>query len=357
MTSAELHRNTLAAPAVSPDDRPIAYWLLLCCGMIFAMVVIGGITRLTESGLSIAEWRPVAGILPPLSEAEWRRVFDLYRQIPQYELINRGMSLAEFKEIFWWEYIHRLWGRLIGFVFALPFLYFLIRGRIRRRLMPHLLVMFGLGGLQGLLGWYMVQSGLSVRTDVSQYRLTAHLGAALAIYAYIFWVALTLLRPTAPVQSAPGAAGLRRHLIAVTGLAVLTLLFGGLVAGLKAGLIYNTFPLMNGRLIPDGLLFLEPAWINLLENPETVQFTHRVLAISLVAATLWLWMRARSVALAGRAHLVLHLLTGMALVQASLGIATLLLVVPISLAAAHQGGAVILLTLILWALHEMRGAR
>jgi heme a synthase len=357
LTSAELHRNAPDMPAVADDDRPIAYWLLACCAMIFAMVVIGGITRLTESGLSIAEWRPLAGILPPLSEADWHRVFDLYRQIPEYELINRGMSLAEFKEIFWWEYIHRLWGRLIGFVFALPFLYFLIRGRIRRRLLPHLLVMFALGGLQGLLGWYMVQSGLSVRTDVSQYRLTAHLGAALAIHAYIFWIALTLLRPVAPAQTAPGAAGLRRHLKAVTGLAVLTLLFGGLVAGLNAGLIYNTFPLMDGQLVPDGLLFLEPAWINLFENPETVQFVHRVLAITLVAATLWLWIRARSVPLAGKAHLALHLLAGMALVQASLGVATLLLVVPIPLAAAHQGGAVVLLTLILWALHEMRGAR
>lgn len=324
--------------------------------MIFAMVVIGGITRLTQSGLSIAEWRPLTGIIPPLTEADWQRVFDLYRQIPEYQFINHGMTLAAFKGIFWWEYIHRLWGRLIGFAFALPFLYFLIRGRIRRPLVPHLVAMFALGGLQGLLGWYMVESGLSVRTDVSQYRLTAHLAAALAIYAYIFWTALTLLRPAAPAQASPGAAGLRRHLLVVAGLAVATLLYGGLVAGLNAGMIYNTFPLMNGRVLPDGVLFLEPAWTNLFENPGTVQFIHRVLAITLVCATLWLRVRALRVPLAGRAGLALNLLTAMVLVQASLGISTLLLVVPIPLAATHQAGAVVVLTLILWTLHELRGA-
>lgn len=342
--------------ASTTGDRPVAVWLLICCAMIFAMVVIGGITRLTESGLSITEWRPLTGILPPLNEAEWQRVFDLYQRIPEYQLINRGMTLEEFKGIFWWEYIHRLWGRLIGVVFALPFLYFLVRGRIRRPLMPHLVAMFVLGGLQGLLGWYMVQSGLSERTDVSQYRLAAHLAAAFAIYAYIFWIALTLMRPLPAAQPDPGAAGLRRHLLAVAGLTGLTLLYGGFVAGLNAGMVYNTFPLMNGRLLPDGPLFLEPVWINLFENPGTVQFIHRVLAIALVGTTLWLWVRARAVALAGHAGVALTLLTGMVLIQASLGIATLLLVVPIPLAAAHQAGAVVVLTLILWALHELRAA-
>jgi len=328
-------------------DRAIALWLLACCAMIFAMVVIGGITRLTESGLSITEWRPLSGVIPPLSDAEWQQAFARYQQIPEYQQLNRGMTLAEFKGIFWWEYIHRLWGRLIGVVFAVPFLYFLARGRIRRTLVPHLVAMFALGGLQGALGWFMVRSGLSQRTDVSQYRLTAHLLAALAIYSYMFWVALSLLRPAS--SAAPEARRLRPHLIVLAVVLILTLSFGGFVAGLNGGLVYNTFPLMGGQLVPSDA-FATP-W-SPFEDPVTAQFIHRWLAIGVVllAATLWLRRRGR----ADAAARPIALLAAMALVQAGLGIATLLLQVPIPLAAAHQAGAVVLWTLTLWSLHATR---
>ena len=330
-------------------DRAIALWLFACCAMIFAMVVIGGITRLTESGLSITEWRPLSGVIPPLSDAEWQQAFARYQQIPEYRQLNPGMTLAEFKGIFWWEYVHRLWGRLIGVVFAVPFLYFLARGRLRRPLVPHLVAMFALGGLQGALGWYMVESGLSLRTDVSQYRLTAHLLAALAIYSYMFWVALSLLRPAAAGAPEPGARRLRPHLIVLAGALILTLSFGGFVAGLDGGLVYNSFPLMGGRLVP-GDAFATP-W-SPFEDPVTAQFIHRWLAVTVVVLALTLWLRRRRIADAAARPIAL--LAAMALVQASLGIATLLLQVPIPLAAAHQAGAVVLWTLTLWALHRMR---
>jgi cytochrome c oxidase assembly protein subunit 15 len=341
--------------AAAPATRPIALWLIACCALIFAMVVIGGITRLTESGLSIAEWRPISGLLPPLSQAEWDRVFALYRQTPQYQLVNHGIGLEAFKSIFWWEYLHRLWGRLIGVAFALPLVLFWIGGRIPRALLPRLVLLLGLGGLQGVLGWYMVKSGLADRIDVSQYRLTAHLALALALYVAMLWTALSLLRP-APVALPPAAVGLARHLRAVAALVALTMTMGGFVAGLKAGFIYNSFPLMGGRLLPDDALSLSPAWVNLFENPAFAQFVHRWLAIATVATVLWLWAKSRRVTLPPAARLPLDLLAVMALLQAGLGIATLLLVVPIPLAAAHQAGAVLLLTLTVLALHGLRAA-
>jgi len=315
--------------------------------MIFVMVVIGGITRLTESGLSITEWKPITGVVPPLSDAEWQHEFDLYRQIPEYQQVHRGMTLAAFKGIFFWEYLHRLWGRLIGVVFALPFFYFLLRGRIRRPLAPHLAAMLVLGGLQGALGWYMVESGLSVRTDVSQYRLVAHLLTALAIYSYIFWTALTLLRP-------PGAASnavrrMRPHLLLLAVIVALTLTLGGFVAGLNGGLVYNTFPLMGGQLIPGDAFAVDPPWRAVFEDPVTAQFLHRWLAVTAVVLAIALWLRARRLRL-----LPLHLLAAMVLLQAALGISTLLLVVPVPVAAAHQAGAVALWTLALWGLHATR---
>jgi cytochrome c oxidase assembly protein subunit 15 len=312
--------------------------------MVFAVVVIGGITRLTESGLSITEWRPVTGVLPPLSDAEWERQFELYRQIPEYREVNRGMTLAAFKTIFWWEYVHRLWARLIGIVFAVPLAVFLLRGQVRRGLAPHLIAMFLLGGLQGALGWYMVTSGLSVRTDVSQYRLAAHFLAALAIYSYMFWVALTLLRLPAPPRAAP----LRGHLLAVAALLLPTLTFGAFVAGLDGGLVYNSFPLMGGRWIPSDAF---ATWASPFEDPVTAQFIHRWLAMAAVASIVALWLRRFRAATAARQ---IDLLAAMALLQAGLGVATLLLAVPIPLAAAHQAGAVALWTLTLWALHAAR---
>jgi cytochrome c oxidase assembly protein subunit 15 len=335
------------SPRARTEDRAIGIWLLICCAMVFGIIVIGGITRLTESGLSITEWRPVTGVLPPLSEAEWQSEFERYRQIPEYQEINPGMTLSEFKGIYWWEYVHRLWARLIGIVFAVPLLVFLIRGQIRRPLVPHLIAMFVLGGLQGALGWYMVRSGLSARTDVSQYRLAAHFLAALAIYSYMFWVALAVLRD--PTERIADAAPPRRHLLLISMLLVLTLIFGAFVAGLNGGLVYNSFPLMGGQLIP-GEAFDTAS--SLFEDPVTAQFIHRWLAITVVALAVALWLRRGQ--LPHRMRWPIDLLAIMALLQAGLGIATLLLIVPIPLAAAHQAGAVMLWTLALWSLHASR---
>jgi cytochrome c oxidase assembly protein subunit 15 len=342
------------AAAERRAGRGVAIWLFACCALILAMVVIGGVTRLTESGLSITEWRPVSGALPPLSDADWQEAFDLYRQTPQYIRMNAGMTLTEFKTIFWWEYVHRLWGRLIGVAFAVPFLWFLLRGRISRRLAPHLVALFVLGAAQGALGWYMVQSGLVDRIEVSQYRLTAHLALALAIYAYMLWVAFGLVRP-APAVRDPAARRLRPHLWLVAGWTAVTIAFGGFVAGLNAGFLYNSFPLMGGRLVPADFLDMAPSWLNLFENPATAQFVHRWLAVGLVLLVLWLWLRARPLARPQR--LATGLMAAAALAQAGLGVVTLLLVVPIPLAAAHQAGAVLLLTAVVWALHATRPAR
>jgi cytochrome c oxidase assembly protein subunit 15 len=336
-------RDDLARSPTAADRR-VALWLLICCTMIFAMVVIGGITRLTESGLSITEWKPISGIIPPLSEAEWQAEFELYQRIPEYQEINRGMTLEEFKGIFWWEFIHRVWGRLIGVVFLLPFVWLLRRRDIRREMIPHMIGLFVLGGLQGALGWYMVSSGLAERTDVSQYRLTAHFLLALAIFSYALWLALTLLRRGAPVDA---AAARLRPLLWLTALCIaLTLTFGGFVAGLNGGLVYNSFPLMGGQLLPSDAFQLP--W-SPFEDPVTAQFIHRWLAIASVFLAIGLWLR-RGKLIAGAAKPI-GFLAAMAVIQAGLGIATLLLIVPIPLAAAHQAGAVVLWTLVLWSLH------
>jgi cytochrome c oxidase assembly protein subunit 15 len=316
--------------------------------MIFAMVVIGGVTRLTESGLSITEWKPVSGAIPPLSEDAWQDAFAKYQQIPEYRERNAGMTLAAFKNIFWWEFVHRLWGRLIGFVYAVPLLWFVLRGQVRGPLAWKLGGIFVLGGLQGVLGWYMVQSGLVDRIDVSPYRLTAHLGLALLIYAATLWTALDLLRPGRKEGEAP----LARPALAFCGLLFLTLLTGGFVAGLDAGMSYNTFPLMDGRLVPAGYLDETPWWANLFENVAAVQFNHRALAMTTLAYAIALALAGRTAA--PRVRGLALATSAMAAAQAALGIATLLLVVPILLAAAHQAGAVMLLTLALMLAHAAR---
>jgi len=336
-----------AQTSPTESDRRVAIWLLLCCAMIFVMVVIGGITRLTESGLSITEWKPISGIIPPMNDAEWLTEFELYQRIPEYQQVNQGMTLAEFKSIFWWEYIHRAWGRLIGLVFLAPFVWLLARQLIRRDMIPHLIAIFALGGLQGALGWYMVSSGLVQRTDVSQYRLTAHLMLELAIFGYALWLALSLLRRG--MEADPAAARLRPHLWLVTVLLAATLTFGGFVAGLNSGMVHNTFPLMGGRLIPSDAFQIP--W-SPFEDPVTAQFIHRWLAVATVIAALALWFRRGT--LSAEASRPLTLLAAMAIIQAGLGIGTLLLIVPIPLAAAHQAGAVLLWTFALWSLHATR---
>ncbi|HUI33903.1 MAG TPA: COX15/CtaA family protein [Stellaceae bacterium] len=332
--------------------RPVAVWLLVCCAMIFAMVVIGGVTRLTWSGLSIPEWHPVTGIVPPLSAADWQAEFAKYQQTSQYRLLNAGMSITDFKTIYLWEYVHRLWGRLIGFVYLLPFIYFLVRRRIPRQLIWPLAGIFALGGCQGALGWYMVESGLADRIEVSQYRLTAHLALALAIYAATLWTALGLL------QASSGAAPrwARCASEAVLGLVSLTIVAGGFVAGLHAGLTYNTFPLMDGSFIPAGYAQLEPFMRNWFENVAAVQFDHRLLAMATAASVIVLWLTGTRAALPPAAKRALHSLLAIALLQLTLGISTLLLVVPIPLAAAHQTGAVLLLTAAIVLRHSLRRA-
>ena len=329
------------------DRRAVAIWLFGCCAMVVLMMLIGATTRLTESGLSITEWQPIAGALPPFSDAAWQHIFDLYRQSSEYQLQNAGMSLADFKTIFWWEYIHRLWGRLIGLVFLLPFLWFLIRGRIGRQLAPHLVVMFLLGGLQGVVGWWMVKSGLVGRTDVSQYRLAAHLGMAFLILGYMLWTALGLLRPEQRVRTAIASRGFAAAVLAIVGVTVLA---GALVAGMDAGMTYNTWPLMDGQVVPPGYLDLDPLWLNAFENVAAVQFHHRMLAYATVAAVLLFWVHAVR---RGAACLPVHLLAGTAVAQMLLGIATLLTAVPVGLGVLHQAGAITLFCLAVWTLRTV----
>jgi heme a synthase len=329
----------------------VAAWLFLCCALIFAMVVVGGITRLTLSGLSITEWQPVVGVVPPLTAGQWAAEFARYQAVPQYRAINFGMDLAEFKYIYFWEYGHRLLGRLIGVVFALPLIWFWLRRRLPQRQVPALVAVLGLGFAQGLLGWYMVESGLADRTEVSQYRLVAHLALALAIYGSILWLALSLVR--APASAGTGA-GWRRSAEAVIALVALTIVAGGFVAGTRAGLAYNTFPLMDGRLAPAGYGALHPFWRNWFENVAAVQFDHRLLAMTTGAAAALLWLAAGHAVLPQPARLALHALLAVAAVQVGLGISTLLLVVPIPLAAAHQAGAVLLLTTAIVLRHTLR---
>ncbi len=337
--------------AVSSPDRTVARWLLVCCGLVFAMVVLGGFTRLTGSGLSMVDWRPLMGILPPLTDAEWQRVFEMYRQSPEFRMVNSAFGVEDFKSIYWLEYLHRLLGRTIGIVFLVPFVYFFARGYVVRREWPKYLAMFVLGGLQGLLGWYMVKSGLVDVPRVSQYRLTAHLVAAFAIYAYMLWVALSLLFP------AP--AGAARHAwygrtLALLILVSVTVVSGGFVAGLKAGKIYNTFPMMGDGWIPPGLLALEPFWRNFFDNMTTVQFDHRLLAIATLVLVVVYWFKAREADLPSRVRPAANALLHTVVLQVALGIATLLLAVPVILGAAHQGVAMIMFTVALYLVHALR---
>jgi cytochrome c oxidase assembly protein subunit 15 len=333
-------------------DRAVAAWLLACCALVFAMVVVGGVTRLTHSGLSMVEWQPIVGALPPLDEAGWQETFGKYKQTPEYRLVNPGMSLEGFKGIFWWEYVHRLLGRLIGAAFLLPLLWFAVRGRIARALTWKLAVIFGLGASQGALGWYMVQSGLVDNPRVSQYRLTAHLGIAFLIYAAMLWIALELLFPRAPrTETVP--KGLRGFSFALVALIFAMALSGGLVAGIRAGLAYNTFPLMNGRMVPPEIFSLEPWYLNFSSNIATVQFDHRLIAWLLALLVPWFWLRVRRTALP-RAKVAAHLLLVALALQIALGIATLLLAVPVPLAAAHQAGALLVFSAALFAAHSLR---
>ena len=335
------------------NRRLVAGWLFAVCVMLWVMIVLGGATRLTGSGLSIMEWAPLSGALPPWSDAEWRRLFALYQKIPQYTLVNQGFGLDGFKHIFWLEWTHRLWGRLIGIVFLVPLIVLGVRGAIRRGLWLRLGGLFVLGGLQGAVGWFMVASGFAAdSTAVSAYRLVAHLSLALMLYAAILWTALGVLRPGSRLL--PRRPALTGLLAAGAVMLPLTIVAGGFVAGLHAGLVYNSFPLMGGGIVPPDYAALHPFARNFTENIPSVQFDHRVLATLtavLISAAALIGMRrgeSRSVRLAASC------MGGAVIAQYCLGVATLLRVVPVGLATAHQAVAVLLLTATLVTIHLRR---
>lgn len=332
------------------QDRAVAIWLLICCALVFAMVVLGGFTRLTGSGLSMVDWRPMMGWLPPLTDIEWQRVFEMYQQSPQFEKVNSHMDVHAFKSIFWLEYLHRLLGRTIGIVFLLPCVFFFATGRIAAAEWSKYLLMFIMGGLQGVLGWYMVASGLVDVPHVSQYRLTAHLVAAFLIYAYMFWIAMSLLFP---------AGGGNRHSwygksLMLTIITSVTIISGGFVAGLKAGKIYNTFPMMGDYWIPPGTMALQPFWRNFFDNATTVQLNHRILAISTLIAVIAFWMQARNADLPDRSRPAINALLHTTALQVALGITTLIMAVPVILGVMHQAVAMLLFTVSLYILHSLR---
>jgi cytochrome c oxidase assembly protein subunit 15 len=338
------------------NRRLVATWLFVVAGMILVMIVLGGVTRLTGSGLSIMEWAPFRGTLPPMSHAEWERLFTLYKEIPQYDLINQGFGLAGFKQIFWLEWSHRLWGRLIGIAFLAPLIFFWVTGRVEKRLRPRLVVLFILGGLQGAVGWFMVASGFFPDTTaVSPYRLVVHLVFALVLYAAILWTGLGVLRPPTPNSSRVNRP-LLRFAAFCTGLVALTIIAGGFTAGTHAGFDYNTFPLMAGSLVPDGYARLAPFMRNLTENVAAVQFDHRVLATLTLAAGAGALGIALMRRLEGPVRAALFAFAGAVLVQYCLGIATLLLVVPPAVAATHQCVAILVLTASIVLLHMLRHA-
>lgn len=336
----------LLAPRHASAYPFIRLWLWVLAGLIFTMVLIGGATRLTDSGLSITEWQPLLGAIPPLNEAQWLAAFEKYKTIPEYQLVNKGMSLAEFRVIYWWEWTHRFLGRFIGIVLLVPFVALWAARRLEKRMIGSLLALFVLGALQGALGWYMVQSGLLERTDVSQYRLAAHLLLAALIYAAVIWVALGVGVPPRRVET-----GHARVVLGIIGMIFVQIGLGGLVAGLDAGLSHGTFPLMDGRLIPGGLMTMAPWWRNFFENALTVQFCHR-LAAYLIAIAILLHAVALSRGGGGGAREI----SGWALVvavfgQMAIGVWALLAGVPIYLGLLHQAGAMLLLAAALIHLH------
>ena len=338
-----------AEPADSFHRRAVRIWLWCVAGLVFAVVLVGGATRLTESGLSIVEWRPITGALPPFSDSAWAAEFEKYKAIPQYQQINRGMSLDQFKTIYWWEWSHRFLGRLIGAAFLLPLLWFSWKGWIAREWRARLWGIFALGALQGAVGWWMVASGLADRVSVSPYRLAFHLTLACVIYAALVWMALRLMSPSSgPAEGSPRR--LRYGATALVFLVTLQIYAGALVAGNDAGLLYNTWPLIDGALVPgaDRLLFLAPAWRNLFENELTVQFTHRVIAYALWAVAVLHAIDVSRTLREGGAVTRSGLLALAVTVQAIIGIATLLAQTPFSLALLHQAMAVVTLTLAVW---------
>lgn len=333
------------------SSRPVRLWLWSVAALIFITVIVGGATRLTESGLSIVEWKPVTGMVPPLTQQEWAIEFAKYQVIPQYQQINKGMSLDDFKTIFWWEWAHRLLGRLIGFAFLLPFLWFLWRGSIEPAMRVGLATIFALGAFQGAVGWWMVSSGLADRVRVSHERLAFHLTLACVIYSAVVWTASRIGPAPTTIDAQSSGQAPRRLRVSAYALIVLTLIqfyLGAIVAGLRAGLIYNTWPLIDGAFIPSGadLFFASPWWINFLENTLTAQFTHRMVGYALLLLALLHLVDVARTKTRGQGTLGWATVLVLAMIgQITLGIYTLILHVPIDIALLHQGGALVVLTI------------
>jgi cytochrome c oxidase assembly protein subunit 15 len=336
----------------NPGRRAVGIWLLAVAAIIAGMVTIGGLTRLTGSGLSITQWDPILGAIPPMSEAAWQHAFDLYKRIPQYTDENSGMTLEGFKGIFWWEWSHRLLGRLLGVIFFVPFLWFAWRGAIPRNGYPRMILLFALGGLQGFVGWWMVESGLEVRDSVSQYRLAIHLGVAIILLGAILWTAFEYLRVKPQGQRAMPYAN---WAVAFVGLVYFQMLLGAIVAGLHAGLLYNTWPSMDGFFVPDTIWFYRPWIINFTENGALAQFDHRMVGYGVGVCASFLWWAGRRARLIGLRAFSGNLVIVFTIVQIVLGILTLLNQVPTILAAAHQATAVALFASALWHAYELRG--
>ncbi len=332
------------------DNKTVIYWLLTGCILIFIMVIVGGITRLTHSGLSISNYKLISGTIPPMNEVEWNVAFDLYKQYPEYQKLNYGMSLEEFKDIYFWEWIHRVIGRFIGLVFIIPFLYFLIKKQLSKSTIKKAIILLVMGGFQGFLGWYMVKSGLVDRPDVSHYRLAAHLTTAFLTFAYTFWVALDLIFPNKKAISKKLRNFIRIGLVVL----VIQIIYGAFVAGLDAGWIHNHWPFMNeGKLIHE-TVYIEhsPAYLNFLEGKSGVQFVHRTLAYIVVIFILAIWYKATRFNLTKWQNKGVNALLIMVGIQFLLGVLTLILAVPVWLGVLHQVGAFILLSAMVFTLHR-----
>ena len=333
-------------------NKPVIIWLLSGCLLIFLMVVIGGITRLTNSGLSMVDWKLIMGAIPPLNEEAWLLVFEQYKQFPEYQKVNTHFTLNEFKSIFFWEYLHRLIGRLIGLVFIIPFVYFIVKKKLSKKLIQQCLILLSMGALQGFIGWWMVKSGLVNNPDVSHYRLAVHLITAFLTFAYTFWVALSLLYPKAD--------GTHQHLRTIAGvvfaLTLLQIIYGAFVAGLNGGLVMNTWPKMGANWVDDSVTAMQPLWVNFVEGIGGVQFVHRYLAYLVVASILFLWYKAKRVPLKSLQKLGVNLLLIAVLIQFTLGVFTLIYAVPVWMGVAHQLGAFFLLTSIVLVMSSFRKA-
>jgi heme a synthase len=336
---------------ISQNNKPVLIWLFTGCFLVFAMVIIGGITRLTHSGLSITEWNVIMGSIPPLNEQDWNIVFEKYKQFPEYQLINYDMSLHEFKGIFWWEFSHRLIGRLIGIVFLVPFIYFLVQGKIKKPFTYKLLGVFLLGGLQGFIGWYMVASGLIDNPHVSHYRLATHLITAFLTFGYIFWLALDLIYIDKPDERAlPKLRAVSRFFLLII---IAQIIYGAFVAGLKAGLIYNTFPKMGDSWVPEAVTAIDPFYLNFLQNMAGVQFAHRIIATIILITGITMFFMFRK---SGNKNLkkAINVILSIILIQFTLGVLTLLYAVPLSLGVLHQLGAFFLFASSIFLVHRTK---